>query len=432
LFQDFESSIFPSARHPPPTRHELPQKKRRFEHSEEKEEASSLISIPDSERLLLLENELYHLTEKLQEKEKELVTCRHERDVYKGQVESLRNTLDTHDSLRENGLYIDLTISENKVAYFRTLSEERHNLLYAELLKFMPKEPPNVKYTNLILIDMFFFMFSTGLSCSATAKTLMINGERMDETTIRRWMDIVCGHLSKWGKSMITWPSPEAWLQESKRITENPVYSDYARKLFFFVDGSIIRTYDSSEIRSSRSMRNSKHGHPGYIFFIMVTPSGRVVYVSNQLKSGSTHDKTHMLEDGVVLKMEKEYPSPTVIINDVEYQLVLGGDKAYPHAPLPKGWYWYITKSGEDTLDVNDQGETMGKKASASKLKNVIFDPGFARLRSVVERSIKRVKGWPIFTSLYHVYSEERTQWLLLISIGLLNWDFQQGEIENI
>jgi hypothetical protein len=120
------------------------------------------------------------------------------------------------------------------------------------------------------------------------------------------------------------------------------------------------------------------------------------------------------------IKLENKYPSSMVTIEGTEYQLVLGGDKGYPCAPLPAGWYWYITKSGEDSKNVNDQGVENGESASSSNLPNVIFDPGFARLRSVVDRSIERIKGWPIFSPLHHMNSEKRTKELLLISIGLL------------
>ena len=51
---------------------------------------------------------------------------------------------------------------------------------------------------------------------------------------------------------------------------------------------------------------------------------------------------------------------------------------------------------------------------------------------SVVERTIGRIKGWAIFSSKHHLTSEQRVKWLILISIGLLNWDFEKGYLEKI
>jgi hypothetical protein len=175
----------------------------------------------------------------------------------------------------------------------------KYELLYSELLRWMPKEPHGALYTNSLLLDMFFFMFSTGLSCKATSKALLVNGKRVSKKTIRRWMDLVLKDLSNWGQETIKWPTPEQWLSDSARITQCDSNSLYARKLFFFVDGSVIKVFDTSGIRISRAFRNHKHGHPAFVFFIMVTPAGRVVYVSDKLKQGSCHDKTHFEQDGV-------------------------------------------------------------------------------------------------------------------------------------
>jgi hypothetical protein len=355
--------------------------------------------------------------------------CRHEKELLENEVKTLRNH---KEQPIVSGLHIDLTIEENKVEYFRTFSSERHTLLYEELLSFMPHEPPNSLYTNPLLLDMFFFMFTTGLSCNSTSKALLVQGKRVSRQTIRNWMDRILENLAKWGQSKIKWPTPEEWQCDSSRILQKEEYSDYAKKLFFFVDGSVLKLFDTSDIRISRDMRNGKHGCSAFVFFIMVTPAGRIVYVSEDIREGTCHDKTHFLEDGVVVKVEKEYPSHVVMIDSIEYQLVLGGDKAYPFAPLPKGWHWYITKSGEDTKDVNQKGEEVGKRASKASLPNVIFDPGFARLRSVVERSIGRVKAWPIFSAPHHLDTKARAQQLLLISIGLLNWQFEKGYLERI
>lgn len=366
------------------------------------------------------------LMKKLEEKEIELMNCQIEKEVLLKKVDCLQKQMG-----KQSGIYVDFSDEGNKANCFQLQSVNKMNSLFHEMQKWLPEIPFQAKYSKSLLLDMFFFMFSTGMSSRDISKTLLVNGLQVSHQSIISWMDLTMENLAKWGQSTVKWPTPDQWLADSRRIQEASHYSDYAQKLFFFVDGTIIKTFDTSDIRISQKMRNSKHGSPGFVFFIMVTPAGRVVYVS-ELREGTCHDKTHFMSDGVVALLEKEYPEPSVTLNGIKYQLVLGGDKAYPFAPLPSGWHWYITKTGEGSMDVDSEGKEVGERASSQKLKNVIFDPGFARLRSVVERTIGRIKGWAIFSSKHHLTSEQRVKWLILISIGLLNWDFEKGYLEKI
>jgi hypothetical protein len=102
----------------------------------------------------------------------------------------------------------------------------------------------------------------------------------------------------------------------------------------------------------------------------------------------------------------------------------LGGDKTYPFTSKPEGWHWYITKTGEDSKDIDKTNNEIGQIAKNSNLHNVQFDPAFARLRGVVERTIGKIKFWPIFSQRQHTNSYDQVKMLLTFAVGLINWMF--------
>lgn len=61
--------------------------------------------------------------------------------------------------------------------------------------------------------------------------------------------------------------------------------------------------------RTARALYNSKHGKPCYQFFVMVTPSGRVAYLSS-LDFGVLHDKT---EKNLNICCTSPSPSPSCL-----------------------------------------------------------------------------------------------------------------------
>lgn len=327
-----------------------------------------------------------------------------------------------------SGLHVSINTTSEKVQWFRTRNPDIHRKLWSELLRWLPRKPAEARYTNDILLQNFFFLFSTGLSIEATSRTLRISGKTVSGKTVRRWFVLALKHFSAWGRATISFPSDDEWISDSKRIFEDETYSEYKDKLFFFVDGTVVKILNMSDPITHRAFHNGKHGCPGFVFFICVTPSGRIVYLSD-LEGGSTHDKTHFLKSGVVKDLQNSYPTSTIEKNGVLYQRALGGDKAYPYAPKPDGWKWYITKTGEETRDVNPitglgEGEVAAKNL---KLTDVLFDPGFARLRAVVERVIAKIKEWPIFSHKQLLSSIKITRMVVQFAVGFINWMFFHG-----
>jgi len=82
--------------------------------------------------------------------------------------------------------------------------------------------------------------------------------------------------------------------------------------------------------------------------------------------------------------------------------LPFGGDKGYPYIGVPKGWSLYITKSGEDELE-EEQEEGEGKRTKRRPITesrpHLICTPKIAKHRSVVERVFGAMKQWQILAS---------------------------------
>ena len=99
--------------------------------------------------------------------------------------------------------------------------------------------------------------------------------------------------------------------------------------------------------------------------------------------------------------------------------------QAYPFASKPEGWSWRITKTGEKTKDVGEDGKEKGKKAKKSKLERVEFDPGVVRL-------IGRVKSWAVFHNPSVCSNLQRTYKMVLLSCALSNFFVDHGDINQM
>lgn len=414
----------------PPTRVEVPPTKRR-------KSRKDLIS--QVEKLQIQVIELTNKLETLQEQR------RLDEMVSNAKVSVLLSDLVGRlDECSENkppmvdltGIYLSLNSLDQKVSWYRTRNASLHMELWSELTPLL-EIPPQSKVTPELLLDLIFFAFSTGLSMVDISKVFLVDGATVSVSTLYRWFDIAIKSLSKWGRKQVYFLSDVEWLSNSSKITENEDFQRYENILFYFVDGTIIEVQDTSDPLMSQTIRNGKHGCSAIVFFIMVAPGGIVTYLSEEFTEGCVHDKTHFNADNTCRKLQEFYPSATTIINGKEFHRELGGDKAYPHADKPPGWNWRITKSGEHTKDVTEEGKdirgTRAKKLAKKKqLENVIFDPGFARLRSVVERAIGRIKSWPVFSSPSFCSNLQRTANMVAFSVGLNNWFMRKTNTKQI
>jgi hypothetical protein len=152
-----------------------------------------------------------------------------------------------------------------------------------------------------------------------------------------------------------------------------------------------------------------------------------------ELKEGSVHDKSHWNSDGIVKKLEEKYPLGRVEHDGKVWTRGICGDKAYPFIDVPRFWKLYVTKSGESTNDVDHNGKEIADTAKDSKkLPHLVCDPGCARLRGVVERTIRRIKSWPIFSCSPHVQAAINCFNILKVACGLSNWSLENNNLLQI
>ena len=126
------------------------------------------------------------------------------------------------------------------------------------------------------------------------------------------------------------------------------------------------------------------------------------------------------------------YLSHETCINGETFKREIGGDKAYPYINKPEGWGIRITKSGEETWNLDKEGEEVGEKAKNAQLKDVVFDPAIARLQGVVKQTIQQIKCWPIFQQPSHCNNLMWTYKMILFSAALMNWFLEKCNIKQI
>jgi hypothetical protein len=78
-----------------------------------------------------------------------------------------------------------------------------------------------------------------------------------------------------------------------------------------------------------REMFGAKNGATAWTFFIVVTPRGRIVYVSD-VDGASNTDGTQWKKSGCCEALVAKYGSDS--------KFIIGGDKGYVHASPPAGW----------------------------------------------------------------------------------------------
>lgn len=151
-----------------------------------------------------------------------------------------------------------------------------------------------------------------------------------------------------------------------------------------------------------RMLWNNKHQMHAFSFFILVSPDGRIAYVST-VDNGNVHDKTAWEHSGVIEELEAEYRG-----KGGDLQFAVGGDKAYPNMTVPEGWHKYITKSG--------------KVPGAKPDPALRFTPDIAKHRAVVERTIGKLKDWLVLTrKTYISHDKHRLAKILFIVANLVN-----------
>jgi hypothetical protein len=100
----------------------------------------------------------------------------------------------------------------------------------------------------------------------------------------------------------------------------------------------------------------------------------------------------------------------------------IGGDKAYPHILLPKGWSLFITMTSEEEESIQQANEANLRSMEVFEERNIRLPtflhtingdaarhrtPEIARSRAVVERVINAIKDFLILTNIAFISKQK-------------------------
>lgn len=268
--------------------------------------------------------------------------------------------------------------------------------------KFLQVAEPKLKssnhhsYSTLDRLKCFLYVLRTGAS---SRHMELLSG--IPQKSVCRLMEDVSRDLLPLFEENIKLLDIPEWVRHSTRITDE----EFKEKLFYFVDGTVLRTNDTYKQNESRLLFNGKHEIPAWVVFLLVSPKGHIAYVSNEVVTGSVFDCTHWNTSTAVSTIENKYREPKIHFENIEYSMCIGADKAYPYMTVPKHFALFITQSGENTVEGTDGLQIPGPLDTIAKsdplLKDVNFTTKIAKWRSVVERTIGRFKRYQILESFW-------------------------------
>ena len=311
-------------------------------------------------------------------------------------------------------------------------SDEELRALFDEIQGYLRDSAPNARMTKKALFLGSMFLFKNQVSARRLAPSV---GTGFSDRSLQMHFNSFIDDVQAWANGQVRRLSNEELLAESKKNTDYPG-GKYSKIILFHVDGSVSQTYVPGDCSAARVMRNTKHNMHSWTWYIIVSSSGKILYVS-EVEGGSIHDKTHLDNDQGLFKLAKWYGGKDghLVINGSKYQLCMCGDKAYPRAKLPPGWRGRVTKSGEQTNDVNDDGEEIegsSVAAGAQPPADVDFDPEVAKLRGVVERVICLMKTWGIMTGMTHMTDQTKADKIVRFVAALVNWTLRRRKITQV
>lgn len=279
--------------------------------------------------------------------------------------------------------------------------------LFDVVLSFAPGRNSNAGKKSSYGLDGFngllltLLILRSGISHQKAANFL---SNSASESTARRCFGHWLEAINSWGEQtkQVAFLKPDEWKKECD--TKCKFLEDFPNHLIYFVDGTPVATYNPTEFNASYRTWNQKHQIHSFTFFVLVTPTGRIVYVSD-LEGGSVHDATHFRKSDVMERLNTEYQRA-----HGAWTYCIGGDKGYRAVLPPPKWLMLITKSGEQS---GDQGNaTNGDDGGSNPIENdsIIFSPSIAKHRSVVERVFGRLKEWRILLTKHHLLISFKAQ----------------------
>jgi hypothetical protein len=291
-------------------------------------------------------------------------------------------------------------------------STAEYEALFAELLPFFPEVlHGHSKGSNRVALQLLFMKYTHGMTDELLALFCGVHA-----TTAGRWVSLAESVLAPWAAEQVQLPDILAWAADCEGLPEV-----FDNDLVVFVDGTVIYTEQPHDITAQR-MFYSTHKHAwGWQFFILVTPTGRIVHVSD-VHPANIHDSAQFNSSDAVQKLTDMYDYD---VNQEYISCAIGGDKAYPKIRRPPGWRVYCTMSAADNA-VDEAIDGVFDEATT------IMDPGIAGARSVVERVFARMKKYSIMQKHSSLRSDERSEKVIRLVAALVNWTAKFNKVLQI
>jgi hypothetical protein len=291
-------------------------------------------------------------------------------------------------------------------------STAEYEALFAELLPHVPVSAHgNAKGSARLILQLFFMKYVYAMSDALLGLFCAVNA-----TTVGRWLAAVEDALQAWAADQVQLLSADAWETDCECLPE--VFGD---SLVLFVDGTVIYTEQPHDVTLQRQFY-STHKHAwGWQFFILVTPTGRIVHVSD-VNPANIHDSAQFNASGVVQKLADAYGHE---VANKYIECAIGGDKAYPKIARPPGWRVFVTMSA----GANAEDEAIDGVFDAA---TTIMDPGIAGARSVIERVFARIKKYAIVEKPTSLRDDKHTEKVIRLVAALVNWTARFNNITQI
>ena len=315
--------------------------------------------------------------------------------------------------IKQHSLCINLLSDDNQAQWLGFSQTGPWVALRTALLAQLPKKwGNNDQWDPQTRLVIFMSMLKMGMA----AKQLSLLVGR-DDSTIRKMFDNTLGRLQNFANDHIKLLSKEELFRDNRKTRE----STFEDCLLLCVDGTLIEIESPSDHELYRTCYSYKHQQTGWAVQVLVTPRGRICALS-KLDGGAMHDSRQWRESGLVRRLQDEYRTAKVEVNNKEYQLALAGDKAYVHMEKPAGWRVIVTKSAESELAAE------GRDAPP----DVTLDPGIAIIRSVVERAIGYLKQFQMLRMPSLMRDYKRASHCVTLIAGMVNWLIEHNQIENL
>jgi hypothetical protein len=254
----------------------------------------------------------------------------------------------------------------------------------------------------------------------ATSCSIISDLSHYPESTIKHIVTSTIATLSSAYSEEIYFP-PLDELIDTCHSSFNALFPDFASCLI--PDGTSLVL--SSPLRSGKDYYCPYKAHHCLRYFILVDTNGLIVYVSD-VYDGSVTDSTMWKESGVVQLVADAYGGDLRARASSSHggsfqKLAIAGDKGYSNAHIDTNiMHLLVTSSATETADL---------RLLKSRRKHVTFSKTLAPIRSVVERTIRRLKIFQRLGSNNQITQNPTLYDAIKFAAGYINKQVRSGQL---